>query len=74
MRTSLDVTHHGSKDWFPLFPVKDLEFWFLVSFSKICIPVSLNGVLKIIITKFFLQKSDGNRKLDIAHSKTHNNR
>ena len=45
MRTSLYVTHHAIKDWIPFFLAKDPEFWFLVSFGKICTPILLNGVL-----------------------------
>ena len=47
MRTSLDVTHHVSKDWLPFILAKDLAFLFLVHFGKNCTSFSLNGVLNI---------------------------
>ena len=42
---SLDATQHVSKDELPLVIAKDLVFWFLVSFGKICSPIFLNSVL-----------------------------
>ena len=54
MRTSLDVTHHGTLDYLPLFLTKDLLFLFLVFFGKICTPIFLNVVLITIISIFYV--------------------
>ena len=52
-RTSLYETHRGRKDWFPSFLARDLAFWFLVCFGKICTPISLNRVIIIYSNSCF---------------------
>ena len=52
MRTSLGATHHGIKDWLPLFLAKDLSFWFMVSFGKFFTRLFHNEVLNIVFQRW----------------------
>ena len=63
MTTSLDATHHDSKNWLTFFPEKGRAFWFLVSFGKICAPISLNGVFK----KYFVDHFPWRAFLTLNH-------
>ena len=40
------MTPHGRNDLLPFYLDKDLAFLSLVSFSKICTPISQNGIIK----------------------------